>query len=82
MSLKLTEIGRIRVDGELTDQYVKVETVDGTPLDHNTLQDALTRNYCYPPLSAGGEFCVSVTIMFHPYRADEAVAIVHHQLDI
>lgn len=78
---KLTSIGVVPTEDGGHDEYTKVETIDAKPLDLRSLAEDEHQDRRYYRC-AGQLFCDRVTVIPHPHRDNEAVLVVHHQLDI
>jgi hypothetical protein len=80
--LVLTPIGIIHVEDDGQDCYMKVVSCNNVPLDRQAVRRELEEHYCYRARHPGADFCGSVTVMIDPYRACEAVAVIHRRFDI
>lgn len=82
--VRVEHIGKRNVDIGHTEEYVHITWKGDSPTaTRHTIHDwLLERVYRDTTQEAGGYFCHRVTVMPHPYRDDEFVGIIHHQLDI
>ncbi len=82
MELDITEIGNLNEGDGDTDSYIKVVCATNMPITCVAVREELYSRYTFRAKYPGDAFCSRLTIMPNPYHDNEAVVIVHNQLDI
>lgn len=82
-NLKVTYIGSQNNGIDGSDEYVQVDSLDGTHIKPEQIDDLFWAWWGHHTRQeAGGYFCTSYGVYFHQYGNDRAVLCIHHRYDV
>ena len=82
MEIKVTQIGRIEMGIDGSDQYVLLERRDADLSPKQAIEWLLPQVYRETHQEAGGYFCKRVSAVRTQYRKDSCICTIHHQYDV